>query len=499
MAWTIADVEAHTPGLTESQKAAWVRVANSHLAHSNEDTALSEANAAAKALPDNYVLFEAEMSNNDVRNALEQAIRAALPKGDGDGWVWVEDVYDDYFVYEDNRTDTPGMYRRSYTLDADGSALLGEPTKVTRQTVYVPVEESSRGLVQRAIDAVAGVFHPPSHKESSVDLLGDLVPLIEASVREDGIMPIKIIEPGWGQSGFYSAELLERDGPGVYKAGTHMYLNHPTATEKYERPERDLRDLVGTLATEGQWQENGVDGPGIYADARVVEELRGTLSELAPHIAISHRAAGEVEFGEAEGRSGQIVQSLVKVDSVDFVTKGAAGGKVLELMESVRTRILNHKEGKHMSEKELQEAQGRADAAEKELKELKETQTTQNTELARLQEVAVTREAVEVATEILGKVEHLPEITAKRLAESLSQSPVTKDGVLDRDAYEKVIEEAVKAEIDYLAKLTKSGSITGMGGDGAGTDAEHKTLEESWRHRHPEWSDDQITVAVNGR
>ncbi len=498
MAWTTQDVEAHTPGLSESQKAAWVRVANSHLAHSNEATALTEANTAAKALGDNYVLFEAEMSNNDVRNALEQAIRAALPKGDGDGWVWVEDVYDDSFVYEDNRTDTPGMYRRSYTLDADGSAMIGEPTKVTRQTVYVPVEESSRGLVQRALDMLTGPFRP-EHKESSVELLGDLVPLIESSVRGDGTMPIKIIAPGWGNSGYYSAEVLERDGPEVYTRGTHMYLNHPTVTEANERPERDLRDLVGTLASDGQWQENGADGPGIYADAQVIESLQGVLGELAPHIGISHRASGEVSQGEAEGRSGVIVESMVAAQSVDFVTKPAAGGKVLALMESVRNRTRNRKEDNHMDEKELREAQGRAEAAEKELKELKETQAAQTTELARLQEAGVTREAVEVATELLGKVEHLPEITAKRLVESLSKAPPVKDGALDRDAYEKVIEEAAQTEIEYLASLTKSGSITGMGGDGAGTEGDHKTLEESWRHRHPEWSDAQIAVAVNGR
>ena len=149
-------------------------------------------------------------------------------------------------------------------------------------------------------------------------------------------------------------------------------------------------------------------------------------------------------------------------------------------------------------EKELREAQGRAEAAEKELTELKETQTKQTTELARLQEAGVVREAREVATEALGKVEHLPEITAKRLVEALSKSPATKDGALDRDAYEKAIEEAAQVEIEYIANLTKSGSITDMGESGEG-EADHKSLEESWRHRHPEWSDDQITVAVNGR
>jgi hypothetical protein len=510
MPWKTADVEDHIKGLSDKQKHVWVRVANTALTtcetagKSNcEASAIKQANALAKGMQEGgYVLFEAEMSDNDVRNALEQAIRAALPRGDSDGYVWVADVYEGNFVYEDNRTDTPGMYRRSYTLDADGSALLGEPTKVTRQTVYVPVEESERrGLVQRAIDVVAGVWRREAQMEPSTELRSDLIPLIESSVRADGTMPIKIIAPGWGNSGYYSAEVLERDGPKVYKRGTHMYLDHPTASEENERPERSVRDLVGTLASDGRWQENGSDGAGIYADAQVVDGFRDALGELAPHIGISHRMLGAPpEPGEAEGKSGPIVQNMVHAKSVDFVTKAAAGGKVLELMESVRERILKPKEDPNMpTEQELKEAQDRAEAAEKERDELKEAQAAQTTELARLQEAAVIREAQEVATELLGKVEHLPEPTRTRLVESLSKAPPTKDGALDRDAYERIIEEAAKAEIEYLAKVTKSGSITGMGENGGGSSEDHTALEESWRHMHPDWTDAQVKIAVEGR
>ena len=74
------------------------------------------------------------MSDNDRRSALEQAIQAAIPRDDNDGYIWVVDVYEDTFVYEDNRTSDPGIYRRSYVLDDDGSVTLGAPTKVARQT-----------------------------------------------------------------------------------------------------------------------------------------------------------------------------------------------------------------------------------------------------------------------------------------------------------------------------------------------------------------------------
>jgi hypothetical protein len=511
MPWKTADVEEHVKGLSDKQKNVWVRVANTALktceaaGKSNcEASAIKQASALAKNMQEGgYVLFEAEMSDNDVRNALEQAIRAALPRGDSDGYVWVADVYDGNFVYEDNRTDTPGMYRRSYTLDADGSALLGEPTKVTRQTVYVPVEESERpGIVQRALDVLTGALRREPRTEAAAELRSDLVPLIESSVRDDGTMPIKIIAPGWGRAGYYSAELLERDGPGIYKRGTQMYMDHPTVTEANERPERSVRDLVGTLASDGRWQENGADGPGIYADAQVVEGFRDALGELAPHIGISHRALGDAEAGEAEGQSGPIVQSIVEVKSVDFVTKAAAGGKVLELMESVRARIGKPRKDMNMpTERELKEAQDGRQAAEKERDELKEAQTTQATELARLQEAGLIREAREVATEVLGKVEHLPELTQARLVESVSAKPPVKDGVLDKDAFGKALEEAAKAEIEYLAKLTKSGSIRGLGesGDGVDADAEKMKTQLTEAFQRLGLSESGAKIAVAGR
>lgn len=515
MPWTVADVEEHKAGLSDKAKKIWVRVANATQASCEEAgkadcdaSAIKQANAAAKGMQEGgYVLFEAEMSDQDVRNALEQAIKAALPRGDNDGYVWVADVYDTTFVYEDNRSDQPGMYRRNYTMGDDGAALLGEPVKVTRQTVYVPVEESGRpGLVQRALDALTGAFRRSEH-EADTELRDDFTELIESSVRADGTMPIKIIAPGWGNSGYYGAELLERDGPKVYKRGTQMYLDHPTATEDADRPERSLRDLVGTLASDGRWEATGSAGPGIYADAAVAENFRGPLGELAPHIGISHRMLGEKQQGEAEGREGSVIQSMAQALSVDFVTKAAAGGKVLQLMESARARLHNpKKEDPNMpTEEELKEAQdGRAAAekaretAEKERDELKEVGGKRETEFARLQEVNIGREAKVFATEVLAKVEHLPELTQARLVESMSAKPPVKDGALDKDTFTKALEEAAKAEIDYLAKLTESGTVKGMGGSGGGSEGDGKALKESWHYLHPDWTDAQIETAISG-
>src|SRR5688500_13652912 len=92
----------------------------------------------------------------------------------------------------------------------------------------------------------------------------------EAVLTEDGTVPICLITPGWGSSGYYSAEVLRQAvDAGVFEEGVHMYWDHMTRSEEWDRPERSLRDLAGVLAQDGQWDENGFNGPGVYSVAKV--------------------------------------------------------------------------------------------------------------------------------------------------------------------------------------------------------------------------------------
>ncbi|GAA3218119.1 hypothetical protein ACFP63_08690 [Oerskovia jenensis] len=151
-----------------------------------------------------------------------------------------------------------------------------------------------------------------------------------APTHGPGRMNVQIINPGWGSSGYYSQDVLEaaaRDR--IFPAGTHMYVNHPTATENYERPERDLNTLAAVLAEDAHW-----DGGKLVAEAVVFSNWREPLTEMAEAIGVSIRAAAEVEEGEADGRKGRIITRLVEGTSVDFVTKAGRGGKILQVLES---------------------------------------------------------------------------------------------------------------------------------------------------------------------
>lgn len=164
------------------------------------------------------------------------------------------------------------------------------------------------------------------------------IPLSEKAVRRDGTIGIKLIAPGWGSSGYYSPQILERDAPRVFGPGTQMFWNHDTQMEEAERPEGDLSRLAAVITSTPRYEANGSEGPGVYADARVMAGYAPVIDDIAEAIGLSIRAAGRYTDGEAEGRFGRIVQEITadpRVGSrVDFVTKPGAGGQILSIFEA---------------------------------------------------------------------------------------------------------------------------------------------------------------------
>ena len=141
---------------------------------------------------------------------------------------------------------------------------------------------------------------------------------------------IKIIGPGWGSSGFYSKEVLKNSAR-LYSAGVHMYLNHATASELKERPERDLNSLAGYLNKDGAWwDENGPMGAGLYQEAKVFPKHLEFIRTASKIIGVSHYVLGKTRTGIIDGRTGPIVESIDTVLSVDFVTRPGAGGGIAE-------------------------------------------------------------------------------------------------------------------------------------------------------------------------
>lgn len=386
-----------------------------------------------------------QMSHGDLATLLRSALQAEH-RGDRT-YVWTRDVYDDSVVYEVSTDDATVLYQRSYTV-ADGAVTLGDAFPVIAVTQYVRAEQSSVTVPAMPITQVS------APAQESAELTGELVPLVEKAVKADGQIKIKVIQAGQGSSGWYPEDVLKRDGPKAFVSGLHMHLDHPSVSEESDRPERSVTTLAGTLTSDARWEEQGPAGPGLYADAKVRSDLAPLIEELAPHIGVSIRALGKAGTRDIDGKKVRTIEAIDQARSVDFVTVAGAGGKVLDLVESARSRRAQPTEGNN-DVKELEEAQGR-------IKTLEETIAEQGKVIARLHEANVLREAHGIVIEALAATS-LPKLTRDRLAGALTANATIKDGALDREALMAAIEAAVKDAAAELAEATGGNPVRGMG------------------------------------
>lgn len=327
-------------------------------------------------------------------------------------------------------------------LNCDGSPSTAQESSASAVQPTLFEQGQARALLE--------VWMSDGVQESACDIA--YVPLVEAAIGKDGTTRLLLINAGWGSSGYYSPEVLKRDGPKAFAEGIKMYLDHPTAAEDAQRPERSVRDLAAVLTKNAQWQENGPRGPGLYAEARVVDTHRDTLAAVAPDIGVSIRAMGESKMGSAEGKSGPIIQRIVGAKSVDFVTEPGRGGRILQLAESKRQQ---HTGGDPASQRgasmQLTESERKLQG---EIAALVETVQRQGKALLLAEARSFVRDAIPEA---------LPAAMRGRLVESLAGHPIVKDGAIDAVAYRKAIDEAVKAEVAYATSLNGGVAVRGMG------------------------------------
>lgn len=271
---------------------------------------------------------------------------------------------------------------------------------------------------------------------------------------------VKVIESGWGSSGYYGADMLAQYGPKVFKAGTKVFMNHPSASEEADRPERDVHQLAGKLVSDAVFQESG-----LYADIEFYSHYAPIIAEMAEDIGLSIHALGNAVQGEAEGRQGPIIESLVEdpLTSVDVVTVAGAGGKFVALLESYK-RIGEAAEfvaetdtegnGMSITKEELEAAVADLkDAFVEAISPLRESVSVL-VEAATPAEIEATDSVEEEVVAALDPVEvaekfnesGLPKIALTRVAEALKSETNTKS-IDELIADEKAYAEALRADV----------------------------------------------------
>ena len=150
-----------------------------------------------------------------------------------------------------------------------------------------------------------------------------------------GRVLLQLITPGWGSSGYYSPAVLENAATDrVFAAGTHVFFDHPSESERHDRPERSVRDLAMVLDEDARRDDQG----GLVAEAKVIGPYRDLITDdvFMEAVGMSIRASADTTVGEAEGRKGTIVTQLIEGVSVDLVTRAGRGGRILAAVESAR-------------------------------------------------------------------------------------------------------------------------------------------------------------------
>ena len=159
----------------------------------------------------------------------------------------------------------------------------------------------------------------------------------------EGKYRIRIIVPGQGSSGIYTAENLAESAP-LFKAGTEMFIDHPTETEEWERPERSIRDYAGVFLEDATVGEDGA----LYTVCKVFSGVNDLIKDKWEHIGVSINAWCNEPIAETG-----VVPVFAGVRSVDFVTAPGAGGGIVDLLESKRNNNLTKEEG---MDKEIESA-----------------------------------------------------------------------------------------------------------------------------------------------
>lgn len=429
------------------------------------------------------------MSQSDVRTRIQDALSDALktPGGYGYSYGYVVDIFGDdkggdvvYSYNDDLKKATYLITGTSCTIDTTKAVDVAPLTTYELQGTVAATEAGARNSkrdltqLQTIHDAAKKLgANCTAVTESAVSratgtgltLVESAEPLETIVVREaKADYEIKLIAPGKGASAYYPAEVLKRDGPTTFKAGTQVFLNHATLAEEAARPCGDVKNLAGVTTTDAVYHESHAKGPGLYARMKVFADHAAMVEDKAAHVGMSIRAGGTREAGKTQDGL-PVLKGFTHAESVDIVATAGAGGLILT--ESQRSAA--------------QPAQEQSDMTEQEKTQLREASATN----ARLLKRAIRGDARELATSVLEDCT-LQEAAKRRVIETCLQNVPEKDGEVDSVAFTEAVKAEAKREGAYVASVSGAGRVLGMGGAPGGVRLTEAQIAEAKLKRERE-------------
>jgi hypothetical protein len=413
------------------------------------------------------------MSQSDVRTRVQDALTDAF-RTPRETWsyVYVVDIFGDDLSGDVVYSSGDELKKAKYTISAGATCTIDTAAAVdvaplttyevqgTVAATEAGARNSKRDLNQlqtihdaaTKLGANCSMAEAAAAPETGLRLVESAEPLELIVLREARAdYEIKLIAPGKGSSAFYPAEVLKRDGPKVFRAGTQVFLNHATLAEEAARPVGDVKNLAGVTTTDATYHEAHAKGPGLYARMKVFADHAAMVEDKAAHVGMSIRAGGVKEAGKSQDGL-PILKSFTHAESVDIVTQAGAGGLILT--ESAAPQAVP-------PQRSAAPAAQEQSMTEQEQTQLRESVATN----ARLLKRAIRGDARELAATVLRDCT-LQEAAKARVIDTCLQNVPEKDGDLDRAAFTEAVTAEAKREGAYVAQFTGSGRVVGMGSGG---------------------------------
>lgn len=155
--------------------------------------------------------------------------------------------------------------------------------------------------------------------------------LVEKAGSDGDVWEIKIIEEGQGSSGYYVAEVLERDGARAFPAGTRSFANHDSFEDIMNGG--DITRLMGKTLESATYRDGA-----LWAPWKVAPKWKDFVKEFHEQIGVSINTPGQKEVGTIGDYTGNIVTALENgpYTSIDVVVAPGAGGGFSRMLESAQ-------------------------------------------------------------------------------------------------------------------------------------------------------------------
>ena len=261
-----------------------------------------------------------------------------------------------------------------------------------------------------------------------------------------------------GSSGYYSREVLERDGAIAFPRLTKIYADHPTASEQDELPERSVKNIAGKFVTDPWMEEDG-----LYSEVQFGRAYQPLVEDFHDVLGMSIRAKGNRESRTVDGEEVLEVKELFAspFNSCDLVTVAGANGAIIEaLAESAKNStadaVVENEKGRKSHNMEIDELATKVDALVESVSALTGTVTTL-VEASKPAPVETSDEEPAATADVADAIEKavdagLPKEVRQEIKESLERDPsIDVDKLIEKKkAFLDDLRESLAEDAGYV-------------------------------------------------